>query len=111
MSGKRVFLENSGSLQQITELQLADLYEIMKGKAYALAITVGGRSNAEAKSAGYRDAYDLIMSDSDHIRQQMFLMMLADVLPEGHRRIFLDGLAREYAGVPDWAAYVDRETS
>jgi hypothetical protein len=28
---------------------------------------------------------------------------------EAHRQILLDGMAREYAGVDGWMAYVDRE--
>lgn len=63
---------------------MADLYSIMKAR--------------------------VIMSDSDHAHQASFLMMLDGTIPaEGHRRILLDGLAREYAGVDGWMAYVDRE--
>jgi hypothetical protein len=38
--------------------------------------------------------------------------MLPQVIPaEAHRQILLDGLAREYAGVDGWMAYIERETS
>jgi hypothetical protein len=88
----------------------ADLYGIMKGKTYSLATTTSGKSNEDARTAGFKDVFDYIMSDSDHPRQPTFLMQLPDVLPaEAHRKILLDGMAREYAGVGGWRAYVDRE--
>ena len=38
-------------------------------------------------------------------------MMLPEAIPaEAHRQILLDGMAREYAGVDGWMAYVERET-
>jgi hypothetical protein len=90
---------------------VANLYDIMKGKAYSLATTTSGKGNADAKAAGFKDVFDYIMSDSDDPRHALFLMMLNDdVMVEGHRRILLDGMAQEYAGLPNWMAYVDRET-
>lgn len=86
------------------------VYEIVKGKIYPLVQIVTGRSNSDAMTEGYRDIYELLMSDSDHPRQQQFLMQLPAHLPEGHRQILLDGLAKEYAGVDGWMAYVARET-
>lgn len=81
---------------------MADLYSIMKSRALPLARTIVMNP--------IEDAFAVIMSDSDHTRQASFLMMLESVIPaEGHRRILLDGLAREYAGVDGWMAYVDRE--
>src|SRR4051812_22005544 len=87
-----------------------NLYSVVKGRAYALATTVSGKSNADAKDAGFKDVFDYIMSDSDHPRQAAFLIALPDLLPEGHRKILLDGLAKEYAGLDGWMQYVDRET-
>ncbi|MEZ0169913.1 hypothetical protein [Microvirga sp. TS319] len=85
------------------------LYDVVKGRAYELARIATGRSNDEAIGEGYKDVYDLLMSDSDHPRQQQFLMLLTNEMPEGHRKVLLDGLAEEYADVEGWMAYVDRE--
>jgi hypothetical protein len=85
------------------------LYDIMKGKAYSLAATVSGKTNPDAQTAGFKDVFDYIMSDSDHPRQAAFLLSLSDVLPEGHRLILLDGMAKEYTNLDSWMAYVDRE--
>lgn len=85
---------------------MSDLYHIMKGKAYRLAATI-----MAPKHQG-EDLLRTIMSDSDHNRQPLFLSMLPQIIPaEAHRQILLDGLAREYAGVDGWMAYVERETS
>ncbi|WP_316197812.1 hypothetical protein [Bradyrhizobium sp. SZCCHNS2002] len=85
---------------------MSDLYRIMKGKAYRLAETI-----IAPKHQG-EDLLQTIMSDSDHSRHPLFLSMLPQVIPaEAHRQILLDGLAREYAGVDGWMAYVERETS
>ncbi len=51
----------------------------------------------------------MIMSDSDHPRQQAFLMMIRVKLSEKQCIVLLDGLAKEYAGLDGWMAYVDRE--
>jgi hypothetical protein len=75
------------------------LYDVVKGRAYPLVQTATGRSNSEAATAGFKDAYDLLMSDSDHPRQQQFLLMIMREFSEGHRQVLLDGLAREYAEV------------
>jgi hypothetical protein len=88
---------------------VANLYEIMKGKAYGLACVFSGRDNTSAKTEGYKDVFDLIMSDSDHDRQILFMAALLQSMPEGHREILLDGLAREYAGLEGWMQYVERE--
>ena len=85
------------------------VYEVVKGRAYGLAQVVTGRSNEEAVREGFRDVFDLLMSDSDHPRQQLFLLQLPDHFTEGHRQILLDGLAKEYADVDGWLAYVDKE--
>jgi len=80
----------------------ADLYGIMKARALSLARTIVLNPD--------EDAFAVIMSDSDHVRQFAFLTMLESAIPaEGHRKILLDGLAREYAGVGGWMAYVERE--
>ena len=81
---------------------MADLYSITKGKAYSLACIVSGRNNAEAKTEGFKDVFDLIMSDSGRSRQAHFLLQLTPLMAEGHRKILLDGLAREYAGLDGW---------
>jgi hypothetical protein len=88
-----------------------DLYTIAKGKAYALAELVSGASNEDARRGGYRDVFDFIMSDSEHSRYTAFVKSIGDVLPEGNRKILLDGLAREYAGVDGWGAFVERRTT
>jgi hypothetical protein len=85
---------------------MSDLYPIMRGKAYRLAETI-----IAPKHQG-EDLLATIMSDSDDNRQALFLRMLSQTIPaEAHRQILLDGMAREYAGVDGWTAYVDRETS
>ncbi len=83
---------------------MTNLYPIMKGKAYRLAQTIiAPREQGE-------DLLATIMSDSDHARQAKFLMLLPQHIPsEAHRQILLDGLAREYAGVDGWMAYVALE--
>jgi hypothetical protein len=88
---------------------MADLYSIMKGKTYGLAVVTCGRGNDEARTEGHRDVFDLLISDSDHARQAAFLLQLPSVLPDGHRKILLDGLAREYAGLASWEEYVHQE--
>ncbi|MEN3238969.1 hypothetical protein PUR29_36650 [Methylobacterium ajmalii] len=85
------------------------LYEALKGQVYDIAQVVTSRGNAEARTEGFRDVYHMIMSDSDHPRQQAFLMMLGSRLSEKQRIVLLDGLAKEYAGLDGWMAYVDRE--
>jgi hypothetical protein len=88
---------------------MAGFYSVLKGRAYSIAAIATGRSNADAQASG--DVYDLLMSDSDHSRQQAFLALLTDdVMPEAHRKILLDGLAKEYAGFEGWLQYVERET-
>jgi hypothetical protein len=86
------------------------LYDVVKGRAYGLVQVVTGKSNDEAAREGFKDVYDLLMSDSDHPRQQHFLLQLPTQFTEGHRQILLDGLTREYANVDDWLAYVEKET-
>jgi hypothetical protein len=51
------------------------------------------------------------MSDSDHPRQQQFLLLVQQEFSEGHRQILLDGLANEYADLDGWMAYAVRECS
>jgi hypothetical protein len=103
-----VFDEN---LKRVAKPKAAvNLYSVVKGRAYALAATASGKSNADAKGAGFTDVFDYIMSDSDHPRQVAFLMALPDLMPEGHRIILLDGMAKEYAGLDGWMTYVDRKT-
>jgi hypothetical protein len=83
---------------------MPDLYSIMKGKAYRLAETI------IAPEHQGEDLLATMMSDSDHPRQATFFTMLSQLIPaEAHRQILLDGMAREYAGVDDWMAYVERE--
>lgn len=85
------------------------LYETMKAKAYHLAETVTAHTHITAASKGYKDLWDMIMSDSDHERQFFFLTMLDKVLTEPQRQILLDGLAKQYQGCAGWLDYVDRE--
>jgi hypothetical protein len=86
-------------------------YGVLKGRAYSIATIATGRSNTDAQSAGFKDVYDLLMSDSDHPRQAAFLTLLTDdVMPEEHRKILLDGMATEYAGLEGWLRYVERES-
>ncbi|MCK1270107.1 MULTISPECIES: DUF1708 domain-containing protein [unclassified Bradyrhizobium] len=85
---------------------MPDLYPIMRGKAYRLAESI-----IAPKHHG-EDLLKTIMLDSDHPRQALFLTILPQVIPaEAHQQILLDGMAREYAGLASWMAYVDRETS
>jgi HEAT repeat protein len=86
------------------------LYYVVKARAYGLAQIVAGRSNADAAREGFRDVFDLLMSDSDHPRQQQFLLQLPNHFTEEHRQVLLDGLAQEYASLDGWSAYVDKET-
>lgn len=83
---------------------MPDLYAIMRGKAYRLAETI-----IAPKYQG-EDLLKTIMSDSDDSRLPLFLMMLPQHIPaEAHRQILLDGMAKQYAGVENWMAYVARE--
>ena len=84
---------------------MSDLYSIVRGKTYRLAKTIIAPKHQS------EDLLATIMSDSDHPRQVLFLTMLPQAIPaEAHRQILLDGMAREYAGVDGWMAYVERET-
>jgi hypothetical protein len=76
----------------------------MKGKAYRLAqVIIAPKYEGE-------DLLKTIMKDSDGPCQANFLTMLPQHIPaEAHRQILLDGMAKEYAGVEGWMAYVDRE--
>ena len=83
---------------------MPDLYPVMRGKAHRLAETL-----MTPKHQG-EDLLATMMSDSDDPRQALFLMHLAEAIPaEAHRKILLDGMAREYAGVDGWMAYVEGE--
>ena len=83
---------------------MSDLYPIMKGKAYRLAQTL-----MVPKHRG-EDLLATIMSDSDHARVPLFLVHLPEAIPaEAHRQVLLNGMAREYAGVDGWMAYVERK--
>jgi hypothetical protein len=86
------------------------LYDALKGQAYALASSVTGETHSDAQRKGYKDLWDLIMSDSDHPRQLAFLMALPSVLSEKQRQVLLDELAREYASCDGWVEYVERES-
>lgn len=86
------------------------LYENLKGKAYHLAETITAHTHITAKAKGFEDLWDMIMSDSDHVRQFTFLTQLHTVLSESQRQILLDGLAKQYQDCDGWLAYVDRET-
>ena len=48
-------------------------YGVMKGRAYALAQVATGCSTKDAQARGFKDVFGLLMSDSDHDRQAMFL--------------------------------------
>ena len=83
---------------------MTNLYPILKGRAYHLA------QMSIAPCPQGEDLLAVIMSDSDHARQATFLLLLPQHIPsEAHRQILLDGLAREYAGVDGWMAYVALE--
>jgi hypothetical protein len=87
-----------------------DCYPVLKGRVYYLAQAVTCCTDYDARLHGYRDAFDMIMSDSSHPRQDHFLAGVAQELPhESQHKMLLDGLAKEYAGLADWAAYVSRE--
>lgn len=85
------------------------LYDNLKGRAYGSAEIATGRTNPQAQAEGFRDVFDLIMSDSDHARQPAFLGLIMEELSEEQRKILLDGMAKEYAGVDGWIAYIERE--
>ena len=94
----------------MTKKNTADLFTVLKGRAYPLAQIVTGCTNYDARQKGFRDVFDLIMSDSDHPRQQQFILALPGTLAsEKHREILLDGMAKDYAGLDDWLVYVNRE--
>lgn len=86
-----------------------ELYGAFKGLTYGLAQVCSGTDNAGAKTKGFKDVYNYIMSDSDHQRQAQFLIMLPETLSEKQCRILLDGMAKEYQGCDGWLAYVSRE--
>ena len=87
-----------------------NLYDVLKGRIYGITQIACGRDNRSANAEGHKDVYALLMSDSDHGRMPVFIGMLMTEIPsEGQRRVLLDGLAREYAGVDNWLAFVDRE--
>jgi hypothetical protein len=87
-----------------------DCYPVLKGRVYYLAQAVTCCTDYDARLHGYRDAFDMIMSDGSHPRQDHFLAGVAQELPhESQHKMLLDGLAKEYAGLADWAAYVSRE--
>lgn len=91
-------------------MQPSGLYGIMKGRSYGVAQVASGCSNAEAQARGFADLFEMIMSDSDHARQATFLLLLPSTIPaEVHRRILLDGMAKEYVDCEDWMAYADKE--
>lgn len=85
------------------------LYDNLKGQAYEAAQIAANRTNPEAQREGFRDVFALIMSDSDHPRQQAFLGLIMKDLSEDQRKILLDGMAKEYAEVEGWMAYTERE--
>jgi hypothetical protein len=91
--------------------QESELYSVLKEQAYGAAQVTAGCGNSEAHIKGFIDVFDLIMSNSNHSRQPTFLGLLPEIIPsEGDRQVLLDGMAREYAGLNDWAAYVDQQS-
>jgi hypothetical protein len=76
---------------------------------YGAAQIATSRTNPDAQAEGFRDVFDLIMSDSDHSRQPVFLGLVGKALSDDQRKILLDGMAKEYAGCDGWLAYIDRE--
>ncbi len=84
----------------------------MKGRAYAVAQVATGCTNNDAQARGFKDVFELLMSDSDHDRQAMFLTLSPSTFPlEEHRRVLLDGLASQYGHADNWMAYVEQNTS
>lgn len=81
---------------------MTSIYKKLKGKAHQIARLVCGHHDG--------DLFELIMSDSDDMRQAMFLMMIMKEFSEKQRQILLDGLAREYVGCDGWLDYVEQET-
>lgn len=102
--------QESGSSHAF-EKRYDPLYNVMKMRAYHLVETITGHTHKTAADKGFRDLWDMVMSDSDHARQYFFLAHLPNFLSESQRQILLDGLALEYQGCKDWMTYVDRETS
>lgn len=87
-----------------------DSYPMLKGRVYYLAQAVTCCTDYDARLHGYRDAFDMILSDGSHPRQAHFLVGVAQELPhEVQHKMLLDGLAQEYAGLDDWAAYAGRQ--
>ena len=88
-------------------MPVGGLYDVLKGQAYGIASIASGRSNADAQALGFKDVYDLIMSDSDHDRQPAFLHLLMHEMPEAHRQVLLDGLANALVRWRQVAAIVE----
>lgn len=96
--------------QRVRTMQPPGLYGIMKGRSYGIAQIASDCSNAEAQARGFADLFEMIMSDSDHARQATFLLLLPSTIPaEAHRRILLDGMAKEYADCEDWMDYAGKD--
>lgn len=86
--------------------------EALKASIVDKLYAVTGENPESVLFSGFRDIWDLIMSDSDHSRQFLFLAWLPEWLPdEKDRMALLDQLASDYQGCKDWLSYVDRETS
>jgi hypothetical protein len=91
--------------------KFGSVYDGLKGVTYDWATACAKRTNPDAQTDGFKDVFDLIMSDSDHARQSSFLMGLSGFITTDQSKVLLDGLAREYAGLEGWMAYVERESS
>ncbi|TCZ58725.1 hypothetical protein [Roseicella aquatilis] len=85
------------------------LYQALKGSAHFFACEATGSDDRIAAKEGRRDVYDLLLADTDADSVPVFLSLLMDAIPcQDQRRLLLDGLAREYAGVPGWTSYAER---
>lgn len=85
-------------------------YEDLKEFAAEIAEISADIADVDAKMVGYKDVYDLIMSDCDHPRHFHFLLAITDAFNSEERQLLLNGLAREYAGAAGWLDYCEQRT-
>lgn len=89
---------------------MANLYDIMKGKAYNVLAVIASCDHTKAKAKGYDDGWAMLIDRHDDNEMALFCTNLHTALDGDQAKILLDGLAQQYAKQPDWPTFVNAAT-
>lgn len=81
-------------------------YDACKAAAYNTLAAVGC-DHPKAKSKGYADGWQMLMDKHNDNEMGMFCLMAPQAMSQVQFTCLADGLAREYAGMPDWMTFVE----